>query len=157
MNQMFEIGKKLKLFKDNIFDSLLNPESKNTIFAQTIRQGISGGITTIADLVVFQVLVMMDVSIYIAALCSGLLTFGIQFTLTKFYVFKNKSRRAVPGQLMQFIFVFVVFLLILEVCLFVFTSYLAVSPLVAKIMSIPIIFTWTVIANRLIFIKKYDF
>lgn len=151
---MLEAGKKLRLLKDNISDILLNPNSKNTIFAQAIRQALCGSICLIADLVIFHVLVLSSFSIYIAALLSALLTCGLHFVLTKFYVFKNKNRSAIPVQLMKYSILLLIYLLTVEACLFIFTSFFAVSPLGAKIMSVPIYFIVSLLYTRTVFMVK---
>lgn len=140
-----------------IVEILFHPSRDQSLRAQAIRHLLGGAIVAVIDLSVFQwALVWLGAPASGAAFISWVISLITSWIVTRWYVFGEvkRQKRNVLFQLFLFCGVALVSLGIIQVCIFIFTNYLLVAPLVAKILSLPIVFMWTLSVSRCIVFSK---
>ena len=133
----------------------LKPSKHPSLKAQTMRQLVSGAIATIVDLGCFQLLVYFTINPYLANLMSLYVGTFVNFVLIRCYVFADFRRAFLITDFCLYCANAVVVLVIQEACIGVFYGFINLSPLWAKIFSVPIVFIWSIISARFIFIGKF--
>lgn len=147
---VFFFGSMTERMKD-IIDCIFRPQPVLTIKIQVMRQVVAGLATTLSDLLAFQFLVCLGVNPYVTNLLTFCFAVAINFTLTRFYVFGNCSRYHIVWDFSFYFVSCLVSLVISELCLFIFIGSFNFAPLVAKVLSIPIIFVYTCLSSKFIF------
>ncbi len=141
-----------------IFSSALRPGKNQSAFALTVRQAIAGAITTVVDLGSFQCAIWLGISMYLSAAISMVLAFVVNFSITRWYVFGEIAKQKQPlwRQLGMYAIVAAVGIGIIQLSLWLLTDMMkALSPILAKTCAIPIVFMWTLFANkRLVFYAR---
>jgi putative flippase GtrA len=137
-------------------NSLIYPKKDNSLKAQAVRQLFSGGIATLVDILIFKLCVVSGIYPMIAAVISFCLALLTNFTLSRYYVFGevDRQKKKPAYQLLIYIPVSFVALGIFQMFLLVFYVYLGMDPVLVKIISVPVVFIWTIISSRYIIFDK---
>ncbi len=138
---------------------LLRPkENNNTIFAQAVRQVMSGCVSALVDLSFFQIFLWMNLSIFLSAALSGGVAMVANYLITRWYVMAGVTqfKYGVGRQFSCYIFAFFGWLGITEVVLLVLASWMGMWPITAKVCALPIGFIWTFMCNRYLVFKGDD-
>lgn len=120
--------------------------------AQAVRQTLSGAITTSLDLLVFQIGLCAGVPVLVSALLSFCVAVITNFCITRYYVFGDvkRQRKSFRTQFFIYLPLCLVSLALTQVILIIFNLHLGWPPLLVKIMAVPVVLLWTVIAGRFI-------
>ena len=129
---------------------IVHPHPFPTVKEQTVRQTVSGAITTALDLIGFQALIWIGVCPYFAAIITFCLTVLTNFSLTRWYVFVDFRRTDIISDFFLYSLSCLGSLLIVQVCLILFFGMAKFTPFTAKLLSIPVLFMWTIVFSRII-------
>lgn len=134
---------------------LLKPAQNPSIRAQTVRQTLCGAVATACDIAFLQLLVILGANAYLAAGLGFFIGMIVNFFLTRCYAFADRQASHLGSDFVLYVMSNACGLLIAEVCILFFHGFLELSPLWAKLLSVPIVFVWSLLASRLIFHGKY--
>jgi len=141
-----------------VWESLRHPSRDGTLAAQAVRQGLSGSVTTLTDLAVFQLCLWGGLAIWLSAAVSFVFALLANFLGMRWYVFGDvaRQRRNKASQAALYILVALSSLGIIQAWLWVFAVRAGFPPLLVKAAGVPVVFLWTVLAGRFVFAKKGD-
>jgi putative flippase GtrA len=139
-----------------IFESIFHPGKDKSLKAQAVRQILAGAATTVVDILIFKLCISAGVHPLVAAVisfCGALLT---SFTLTRWYVFGDvrEQKKKTAVQLVIYTLVSLVSLGIAQIFLLVLHFHFMLDPVLVKIMSVPVVFVWTIVSGRFIVFNK---
>jgi putative flippase GtrA len=139
-----------------ILDALVHPKNDSSLKAQAVRQILAGAFTTVLDLLSFKLCLIFGIHPMVAAVisfCVGVLS---NFILTRVYVIGDvaKQKKKPQFQLAIYVAACLVSLGIVQVFLLIFHFHFKLDPFVVKIMAVPVVFIWTVLASRYIVFDK---
>jgi putative flippase GtrA len=139
-----------------ILQALIHPSRDNSLKAQVARQFLAGFLTTALDVLTFNLCVVSGLHPMIAAVVSFSLAVLTNFTLTRYYVFGEvrRQKKKTVVQLIIYVLVCFVSLGIVQVFLLFFHFRLGLDPVLVKIISVPVVFIWTVLSGRFIIFDK---
>ncbi|MDR2352985.1 MAG: GtrA family protein [Deltaproteobacteria bacterium] len=140
------------------FDSVFHPRHDNSIIAQGARQIINGICATSADLGVFQGFVSIGLHPMLAALISFGVAATTNFFLTRYYVIGEVKIQKKPIFLQYITYVFsaICSLAIAQLFILIFHFGLGLAPFLAKLISVPVIFVFTLTLGRYVIFNKYS-
>lgn len=121
---------------------------------QIARQAFCGFLTTLIDIFLFQLLISLGYNAYFVTVLTFYAAVIVNFTLTRLYVFSDFCKKHLFSDFGLYCVSCLGSLILSELCLLLFHGFLLFNPLIAKILSLPLIFSWTVVTSRLIFIGK---
>lgn len=134
---------------------LLHPAQDPSIKGQTVRQTLCGAVATVMDITVLQFLVMLGANAYLATGLGFFIGMIVNFCLTRCYAFADRQADHLGSDFVLYAMSNGCGLLIAEACILFFHGFFDLSPLWAKLLSVPIVFAWSLLASRLIFHGKY--
>lgn len=139
-----------------VVDRIYSQTENISICLQVLRQILSGALATLTDVIMFQVSLWLGVQVMVAAVISWVFALVVNFCVTRYYVFGQIEKQKFNWlfQFLMYIPAALVSLGIIQVMLFVFVIKIGYHPLLVKILSIPVVFVWTVCSSRYLVFKK---
>jgi putative flippase GtrA len=136
--------------------ALGGPSKDNSLKAQAFRLVLAGGAATLVDLSVFKLCVVMGLHPMLAAVVSFCLAFLTNYFLTRHFVFGEvaKQRKKTSAQVFIYFLTCLVSLGIAQAFILLFHFRLGFDPFWAKVLSVPVVFVWSVISGRFIVFDK---
>lgn len=134
---------------------VLHPGREPSLRAQSVRQIFCGAVATLCDIAVFQLLVWLGHNPYIMAMLAFYVGTFVNFFLTRCYAFGDTGRSYLWSDLALYCANALLSLCLAELCIWFFHGVCLLSPFWAKVLSVPIVFVWSIIASRLIFLGRF--
>jgi putative flippase GtrA len=139
-----------------IFESVFFPRRYDSLESQVIRQALSGATATSLDLLSFYIAITLGVHPMVAAVISIVVGLSTNFTITKFYVIGEVKIQKKKTWFQFFIYVLcaMVSLLIVQIFLLIFNVILGFYAFYVKLVTVPVVFIWTVFISRYVVFNK---
>jgi putative flippase GtrA len=141
----------------NLVFGLMSHKRTDDIRGQTFRQIISGSMATAADLLVFKLCLVLGVHVLWAPVVASTVGMLVNFVVTRHFVYGETERQKKSAWLQFALYApsAAVSIALTQLILLVFSVILSFDPMVVKIVSVPLVFVWTLLSGKyLIFTKK---
>lgn len=117
---------------------------------------LSGTVATGIDLAVFQLSLWAGWAIPKAATISFCFAVVVNFILSRLYVYGNvdKQKHLARTQFIFFVLAAFVSLGLTQLMLLILAIHLGLLPILAKILAVPVVFIWTLLAGRYLVFSK---